>query len=802
MFQNVSQDYNQENKIKNSINVKSICKELFRYQNVIIYILTFFMSTLSIRNEISPFGLAMMAACIGGTVPVIVVFIIAGIGTFVGSGISSLANFVGTSIIYFILILIFKPKIAIDERNEFYKTGGKLFLACMIVEFIKNIKGVFLLYDLFMGTISSILIYVFYKVFVNGLIVIKEFNRKKAFTLEELIGATIIISIASLAFNKFSIFSLNISNIIIIFMIMLLGWKNGMLFGATAGIATGLATSIVSNTSFIQISMFAISGILSGILNKFGKIGVIIGFIFGNCLLTYITNGNASTITFFREIFIASIGLLFVPNKINLDVEDLFGKNKLIANTGENRLEENMEVSDKLKVVSDVLYELTNSKDAKIEEFEDLFVKEFIENINDIKKNIFYDVIINSQSKIAKDICNCIQIKEIIVDNDLVEILRKYDNYIFVQDEIIKENIQEIIRIANRTYKIVQINIAKIQERNENLNTISKSLKDVSKVIDECAKEIVDEKENKFLKKQKELEILLKNKNILVKKCNINQIKNGKYIIKLFFDNNNERIKNKDVITNISDIISKSLGTKVNFQREKTDVSNEKYFQMYASEDKYIMQVGSAKIAKDSSDASGDCNLQIKLEDGKYLLAICDGMGSGEKARESSKLAIKMIRKMLVSGFEKDKSIDLINTTLNLNTSSEMYSSVDISILDLFTGQVEILKNGACNTYIKNKKNIKKIESNSLPIGIVDKVELKSKSFDVSDGDIILMCSDGVFESKDENNKDWIEEFLKNVSTNNVQKIADLILAEAIDNSYGIAHDDMTVIVSKIVKKK
>ena len=50
MFQNVSQEYNQESKIKNNINVKSICKELFRYQNVIIYILTFFMSTLSIRN--------------------------------------------------------------------------------------------------------------------------------------------------------------------------------------------------------------------------------------------------------------------------------------------------------------------------------------------------------------------------------------------------------------------------------------------------------------------------------------------------------------------------------------------------------------------------------------------------------------------------------------------------------------------------------------------------------------------------------------------------------------------------------
>jgi len=50
--------------------------------------------------------------------------------------------------------------------------------------------------------------------------------------------------------------------------------------------------------------------------------------------------------------------------------------------------------------------------------------------------------------------------------------------------------------------------------------------------------------------------------------------------------------------------------------------------------------------------------------------------------------------------------------------------------------------------------------------------------------------------------KDWIEDFLKNVNTNNVQKIADLIISEAIDNSFGIAKDDITVIISKVIKKK
>ena len=89
-----------------------------------------------------------------------------------------------------------------------------------------------------------------------------------------------------------------------------------------------------------------------------------------------------------------------------------------------------------------------------------------------------------------------------------------------------------------------------------------------------------------------------------------------------------------------------------------------------------------------------------------------------------------------------------------------------------------------------------------MPIGINLDVKLTEIILPVSDGDIILMCSDGLLDSKEEIKKDWVEDFLKNSSTNNVQKIADMILAEAIDNNYGVAGDDITVIVAKIMKKK
>ena len=89
-----------------------------------------------------------------------------------------------------------------------------------------------------------------------------------------------------------------------------------------------------------------------------------------------------------------------------------------------------------------------------------------------------------------------------------------------------------------------------------------------------------------------------------------------------------------------------------------------------------------------------------------------------------------------------------------------------------------------------------------MPVGIIDSIELQSETVSVNNNDIYVMCSDGVLETKDDTKENWIEEFLKNVSTNNVQKIADLILAEAIDNNFGVAPDDMTVIVSKIVRRK
>ena len=110
---------------------------------------------------------------------------------------------------------------------------------------------------------------------------------------------------------------------------------------------------------------------------------------------------------------------------------------------------------------------------------------------------------------------------------------------------------------------------------------------------------------------------------------------------------------------------------------------------------------------------------------------------------------------------------------------------------------MEIVKNGAVPTYIKNQDKIQKIDSQSLPAGIVENMELVVHDIDLKVGDIIVMCTDGIVDAK-KDDPQWIEELLQQIQTDNVQKIADLILTEAMDYNYGLPKDDMTVMVGKI----
>lgn len=304
MFQNINNNQEQSNQEYYSKKIQ--IKNLFKINDIILYAIAFLISMVGIDEELAPFGLAIFAAACSNRNPVGILYIFILTGTFIGFGISGVLTFLLTSLLLVAMMLIFRPRIQ-EERNESQKLGIYLAIATFIVQASKMFFSIFLVYDLVVSIMFAIITYIFYKIFSNSLIVITKYGIKKAFSIEEVMGASLLIAVSLCAFSKLHVYGLSITNIFSIMIVLFLGWKNGMLVGGTAGITIGMVLGIINSAEPILVASYAISGMIAGILNKLGKIGVIIGFCVGNAVLTYVANGNTVPIITIREILIASL---------------------------------------------------------------------------------------------------------------------------------------------------------------------------------------------------------------------------------------------------------------------------------------------------------------------------------------------------------------------------------------------------------------------------------------------------------------------------------------------------------------
>lgn len=809
MFQNIPMDdYNhsvQNKEFFKKEKFKNIIKTSFTKQNIIIYVIAFMLSIVDFGVASVPFGLAIVAALASNLAPIGIPFIITCIGTGIGLGKEYLLTYILTSLIFFFSTLVFRQNLGEEFSNEKIKLGKNLIFSILIVQICSLIFTTFILYDLLAGIMMAFTTYVFYKIFAGSISTIREYEDKKVFTIEEIIGASLMLGVAFIALKNISIWNFSIMNILSIFVVLFLGWKNGMLVGTTAGATMGLVIGIINISNPIMIATYTIAGMIAGILSRFGKIGVIVGFILGNAILSYASNGNLDIIIHVREILIASIGLLAVPKNINIDIEDVLPK-KLYLPTSVGVLEESRGTINKLNTISETITDLAESyKDENIHEFSinndniDKFEIELDNNTQDLKNNLIYDEVFKKH--ILEELLLELIKEERVSKDTLIKILEKNGSYVIGKDINTIEAIEKMVKAINYTYRINKIHFSYNKKISENKNNISNDLENVSKFISEIADDLkkTEIKTDIYGLEKEKIKTLLKQKSVYVKTINIKKANTGRKTISISI-NKSEECEGKCLNT-VQKVLQKVLEEKFIIQKYECGMKLESddCKLIFSSEDNFKIELGISKTTKEGSSISGDTSLQTKLQDGKYLLAISDGMGTGPIARKSSQIAIKMLERLLNSGFNKKTSIDLINSTI-LNGSEETFATLDISVLDLYKGNMEILKSGAMPTYIKRGKKIIQVKSDTLPTGIIEKTDLDVFDIDLLSGDIIVMCSDGIVDSNDEytNKELWVEHLLEQMETENVQKIADILLSESIDNGYGKAKDDMTVIVGKI----
>ena len=549
---------------------------------------------------------------------------------------------------------------------------------------------------------------------------------------------------------------------------------------------------------------------IAGILNRFGKIGVIVGFCLGNVVLAYVSNGYTVELIHFKEILIASIGLLAIPKTVHIDIEDFMQDgSRLLPDLGNRGLNRSKEAAEKLNNVSETIQEMAKTYKQDIiksgdnkskENNKKIFVSELLDCLEPYKDNMLYEDLSKVDGKIVDKIFEYVMDKQEISKEALLDIFAQNNSYIVdsKDKEISKKldlSINQAIRCINMAFKLSKTNyvwMKKIEETKQNmeaqLNTVSKAISGIAKNMEEDLK-----KEVEFGEEKRQIIEKLKLKSIEVQEIAIK--KNGRYIVEIYLQDGQEDYENSTIEKAVSSVLNENIvinhdlciGNRISL----------------ISDDKFIMAIGMANKNKANEQISGDCIINTRLNDGKYLIAISDGMGSGKKANESSTQALEMLKSLLMTGFDKNASLELINTSL-INKNEEIFATLDIAIVDLYAGTVEMIKSGACPTYFKNKKKVQTIKSKSLPAGMIKDIKLEVFEKDIENKEIMLMCSDGILDSNVEykNKELWVKYLLEDMETDNTKKIADLVLTEAVDNNFGTPKDDMSVFVCKFRSKE
>ena len=211
--------------------------------------------------------------------------------------------------------------------------------------------------------------------------------------------------------------------------------------------------------------------------------------------------------------------------------------------------------------------------------------------------------------------------------------------------------------------------------------------------------------------------------------------------------------------------------------------------------------VGYATRARDSGAPNGDSHLAAGLTGARVLLALSDGMGTGERAARESGATIRLIRCFLLAEVEDQLMLDTINQLLLLRGGDEMYATADVCVLDLQAGQARFTKLGACASFLIRRGEVKRVEGGRLPLGILDKVTPAEYKLTLRAGDMLVMITDGIADGASEEQNEWLTQVLKDLPALPPGQLCEKVI-EAACSLPGGPKDDMTVLAARVQRAR
>ena len=193
----------------------------------------------------------------------------------------------------------------------------------------------------------------------------------------------------------------------------------------------------------------------------------------------------------------------------------------------------------------------------------------------------------------------------------------------------------------------------------------------------------------------------------------------------------------------------------------------------------------------------GDTAWCGRLQDGRCMAALSDGMGHGERAALASRQTVELLRLCLDAGYTRRQTLTAVNGMMLLSGHGERFTTVDLLTIDLWSGQAALDKLGAAGSWVYQQGELRQMTGDALPLGIIENVESRECGLRLRDGDAVILLTDGVEEAFP--SRQALEEAVwLALGEDTPQMAAECLLKAAEDAEPGGLRDDMTVVFIRI----
>lgn len=230
---------------------------------------------------------------------------------------------------------------------------------------------------------------------------------------------------------------------------------------------------------------------------------------------------------------------------------------------------------------------------------------------------------------------------------------------------------------------------------------------------------------------------------------------------------------------------------------ERITLSRDKFCCILKRRPYFDAAFGIASAKKAGENASGDTHSVIKIDERRFMVALSDGMGSGEYAQRISESTITLLESFYRAKMPSDLILSTINKLLTFS-KEESFVCADIAIINLENGWTDIVKIGSPSGFILSGSTVKVLDGSSLPLGILDCLRPDTSSYSLSENDVLLFVSDGICDAF--GSPTDLYDVLRSIQSGNPQQLADSLLQQALTAYGGVAKDDMTVLAVRLFK--